>query len=132
MVLCGQQRRLRRFLRPPFATLLIILFSFAHFSSFSFFFLSRFRVEIVKTKKNRWTTIVERNIASPGVLIYSKTYCSFCAKLKALLRHLRIPYRVEVRAHQKNISGHRNSERFPGSKKNSPREYAANGCHKSR
>lgn len=42
-----------------------------------------------------WTTIVERNIASPGVLIYSKTYCSFCAKLKALLRHLRIPYRVE-------------------------------------
>ena len=33
----------------------------------------------------------------PGVLVFSKTYCSFCAKLKALLRELRIPFRTEVR-----------------------------------
>lgn len=44
----------------------------------------------------RWTAIVERSIAMPGVLLYSKTYCSFCAKLKALLRDLRIPFRTEV------------------------------------
>ena len=31
-----------------------------------------------------------------AVLVYSKTYCSFCSKLKGLLRQLRIPFRVEV------------------------------------
>lgn len=48
-------------------------------------------------EKKRWTAIVERNISMPGVLLFSKTYCSFCAKLKALLRDLRIPFRTEVR-----------------------------------
>lgn len=48
-------------------------------------------------KRVRWTAIVERNISMPGVLVFSKTYCSFCAKLKALLRELRIPFRTEVR-----------------------------------
>lgn len=51
----------------------------------------------LRFKPPRWTAIVERNIAMPGVLLFSKTYCSFCAKLKALLRHLRIPFRTEVR-----------------------------------
>eukprot|EP00903_Cladosiphon_okamuranus_P008902 g8521.t1 len=45
--------------------------------------------------RSMWTAIVERNIAMPGVLVFSKTYCSFCAKLKALLRDLRIPFRTE-------------------------------------
>ncbi|CAM9804924.1 unnamed protein product [Ectocarpus fasciculatus] len=45
--------------------------------------------------RTMWTAIVERNISMPGVLVFSKTYCSFCAKLKALLRDLRIPFRTE-------------------------------------
>eukprot|EP00752_Nemacystus_decipiens_P007227 g6468.t1 len=45
--------------------------------------------------QSMWTAIVERNISTPGVLVFSKTYCSFCAKLKALLRDLRIPFRTE-------------------------------------
>ncbi|CAM9995348.1 unnamed protein product [Pylaiella littoralis] len=45
--------------------------------------------------RTRWTTMVEQSISMPGVLVFSKTYCSFCAKLKALLRELRIPFRTE-------------------------------------
>lgn len=40
---------------------------------------------------------MESNISMPGVVVFSKTYCSFCAKLKSLLRDLRIPFRTLVR-----------------------------------
>ena len=93
---------------PPLGALFNLVFVRACFCFFLFVscLLVPFRVETVKsTLKKRWTAIVERNISSPGVLVYSKTYCSFCAKLKALLRHLRIPFRVEVR---RRVKVHKN------------------------
>ncbi|CAM9849919.1 unnamed protein product [Discosporangium mesarthrocarpum] len=43
---------------------------------------------------NRWKAVVDRLIEAPGVLIFSKTYCTYCSRLKALIRHLGIPFKT--------------------------------------
>ncbi|CAM9880518.1 unnamed protein product, partial [Choristocarpus tenellus] len=80
--------------------------------------------------------VVDALLAGPGVLLFSKTYCTYCCKLKALLRHLNIPFKtVELDKQQGGAAMQLELAKLPSGVRTVPQLFAGGayvgGCSDS-